>query len=84
MKEPKKVLEYYGGEGWGFSYENGNYQVKHGGKEVDFKKLSKAKKYYESINDEKCCWNLTVGFPVLLEAHVWGTGEPYDPTDLPF
>lgn len=62
-----KKLKYYGGQGYYYSNENGKFEVK--AKEIKiFNKLSEARKYYDSLNEEKGIWDITK-LPELLEAH---------------
>lgn len=64
-----KKLKYYGGQGFDYSNENGKFEVK--ANEVkQFTKLSEAKKYYESLNEEKAIWDITT-IPELLECHTF-------------
>ena len=63
-----KKLKYYGGVGFLFSKENGLFEVKANANKV-FRKLSSAKKYYESLHEEKAIWDITNQIPVLLESH---------------
>ena len=65
-----KELIDYGGVGFNFSKENGDFVVKAFGEEFEFKKLSEAKKYYDNINDEKAIWDRT-GMPELLDCKVY-------------
>lgn len=64
-------LKYYGGQGFGYSYEIGEYKVK-ATEERHFTKLSEAKAYYESLNEEKAIWDIS-GAPELLECHILDT-----------
>jgi len=62
-------LKHYGGQGYGYSKENGKFEVR--AKEIkQFNRLSKAKKYYESLNEEKAIWDLTT-VPELIECHTY-------------
>jgi hypothetical protein len=62
-----KKLKYYGGQGYYYSNENGKFEVK--SKEIKiFNKLSEARKYYDSLNEEKAIWDITK-IPELLEYH---------------
>lgn len=64
-----KKLKYYSGQGYDYSTENGKFEVK--AKETkQFTKLSEAKKYYESLNEEKAIWDITT-IPELLECHTF-------------
>jgi hypothetical protein len=61
-----KKLRYYGGEGFAFSSEIGKYEVR--GKETRrFIRLSEAREYYDSLNEEKGLWS--VEHSELLECH---------------
>jgi hypothetical protein len=60
-------LEYYGGNGYLGVPEYGRYKVK--AKETKkFVSLTNARKYYDSLNEEKALWDLS-GAPELLECH---------------
>ena len=51
-------LEYYGGDGFGGCKEDALYQVKWGDdKHKYFGKFSKAKKFYDGLNEPKAFWN---------------------------
>jgi len=50
-------LIYYGGEGYSYSKEIGNYSVRHGETEKKFSRLSLSIKYYDSLKCEKAIWN---------------------------
>jgi hypothetical protein len=62
-----KKLKYYGGQGYGYSNEIGKFEVN--GK--PFTKLSEAKEYYESLNEEKSIWEVTTAIPELIEGHTF-------------
>jgi hypothetical protein len=62
-----KKLELYGGDGYDYSAENGKYKVK-ATVTKEFTKLSEARAYYESLNEEKAIWDITT-IPELLECH---------------
>jgi hypothetical protein len=64
----KMELKYYGGEGYLYSKEIGKFEVK-AKENKEFTRLSEAKKYYESLNEEKAIWDIT-NVPELLECHV--------------
>jgi hypothetical protein len=64
-----KKLKYYGGQGFEYSNENGKFEVK-ANKTKQFTKLSEAKKYYESLNEEKAIWDTTT-IPELLECYIF-------------
>lgn len=70
MKTPQdssESLVYYGGVGYRRSPEIGAYEVK--ATEIkEFSLLSEARKYYDSLNEEKALWGLN-GWPELLECH---------------
>jgi hypothetical protein len=57
----------YGGQGYSYSNEVGNFEVK-AKENKEFTRLSEAKKYYESLNEEKAIWDIT-NVPELLECH---------------
>lgn len=67
----KKPLLYYGGQGYAYTDEIGTFEVKIGEIETKkFSKLSEARLYYDSINEEKAMWDMTK-IPKLLEAHTF-------------
>lgn len=57
------------GRGYGYSPENGKFEVKSGEKAKQFNKLSEAKKYFASVNGEKAIWDITT-VPELLECNL--------------
>lgn len=60
----KKTI-IHSGNGFHGVKENGKFEVK--AKETkQFTKLSEAKKYYQSLNEEKAIWDVTL-MPELLE-----------------
>jgi hypothetical protein len=61
-------LIYYGGEGYDYAPEKGEFAVKTDSEEKKFERLSDAIEYYDSLNEEKCLWDLTK-LPELLSAH---------------
>ena len=63
-----KKLEFISGQGYSHSNEDGLFEVQ-GTETKVFKKLSQAKKYYESLNEEKAIWDITI-IPELLECHI--------------
>ena len=64
-----KKLKYYGGQGWAYSKEIGQFEVK--AKETKrFDRLSKAREYYENLNEEKAIWDITT-IPELIECHTY-------------
>lgn len=67
-----KKLVKYGGDGFGGCKENAMYAVKYESKEHDkyFNKLSKAREFYDSLNEEKAIWSID-GMPELLDAMYW-------------
>ena len=65
-----KQLEFISGQGYDYSKENGNFEVKYGNEYKIFIHLSEAKKFYESLNEEKAIWDITT-IPELLECHVF-------------
>jgi len=66
-----KKLKYYGGQGYGYSKEIGKFKVKAKAKDnKTFDKLSEAKRYYESLNEEKAIWDVTT-IPKLIECHTY-------------
>ena len=64
-----KKLIYGWGDGFDFSTENGLFEVK-AKKIKQFSKLSQARQYYDSLNEEKAIWDLT-RIPELLECHTY-------------
>lgn len=65
----EKQLKHYGGEGYGYAKENGKFTVK-ATITKEFTKLSEARKYYDSLNEEKALWDYTRGAE-LLDAHTY-------------
>ena len=63
-----KKLNFLCGNGYDYSNENGMFEVR-ASETKQFTKLSEAKKYYESLNEEKAIWDLTT-IPELIECHV--------------
>lgn len=63
-----KKLKLYGGQGYENSNKNGKFKVQVVGKVRLFTKLSKAKIYYDSLNETKAIWDLTI-IPELIEYH---------------
>ena len=65
-------LKYYGGSGVeSVSNDKGNFEVNFGGDKNTirvFVSLKKAKRFYDSLNEEKSLWDMT-GLPELLECH---------------
>jgi len=62
-----KKLKFIAGDGYFYSNEIGKFEVK--AKEIKiFNKLSEARKYYDSLNEEKAIWDIT-RMPELLEYH---------------
>ena len=64
-----KKLKFYGGQGYGYSNEIGKFEVK-ANETKQFTNLSKAKEYYESLNEEKAIWDITT-IAELLECHTF-------------
>jgi hypothetical protein len=62
-----KKLQLYVGDGYDYSAENGKYEVE-AKVTKEFTKLSEARAYYESLNEEKAIWDITT-IPELLECH---------------
>ena len=60
-------LKYYGGIGYDSFSEIGIYEVR-GNETKQFQRLSKAKQYYENLDEEKSIWNIE-GCPELIECH---------------
>ena len=65
----KKLVDY-GGQGFRFSKENGKFEVKATSTIKIFTKLSEARNYYDSLNEEKAIWDIT-GMPELLDCQVF-------------
>lgn len=65
----KKKLKFNSGQGFYYASENGVFEVK---AKIDkkFTSLSEARKYYESLNEEKAIWDMTL-IPQLLECHTY-------------
>lgn len=65
-------LEYYGGDGIESVFsDNGKFEVHFGGDKNNirvFVSLKEAKRFYDSLNEEKALWDVT-RIPELLEAH---------------
>jgi hypothetical protein len=64
-----KKLKYYGGQGYDYSSESGTFEVRTRTTER-FTKLSEARKYYDSLNEEKAIWDIT-SVSELLECHTF-------------
>ena len=64
----KNKLKFISGQGYEHSKENGKFEVKSNGV-TKFTKLSEAKKFYDSINEEKAIWDKTYCFAELIECH---------------
>ena len=79
MSKPKP-LYYYGGDGWGGIKEIGVFEVKATETKI-FTKMSEARKCYESLHEEKACWDITRGAE-LIKAHTFS--EPSETMELPF
>ncbi len=75
-----RPLFYYGGDGWGGLSESGTFQVVANETKV-FTNPHEARKYYESLHEEKACWDITRGAE-LIECHVFT--ELSDSDELPF
>lgn len=69
----KKLVEY-GGDGFGGCKEVAMYEVNHESKIHGkyFNQLSKAREYYDSLNEAKFIWSID-GCPELLAGMVWET-----------
>tara|TARA_R110000765_G_scaffold196737_1_gene302428 strand:- start:236 stop:436 length:201 start_codon:yes stop_codon:yes gene_type:complete len=65
----KKKLKYYGGEGFAYANKIGKFEVR-GDKTILFTSLSVARSYYESLNEEKSIWDVTIAAD-LLECHTY-------------
>ena len=84
-----KKLAYHSGNGFQDAYENGFFEIKFGSyKKREFKSFQKAKLFYDSLNEEKAFWDISKGFPELLDSQTFqeeseiGKEETFD--DLPF
>lgn len=69
MSKDKKLISY-GGNGYGYSNEDGQFEVKHKGSTKKFTKLSEAISFYEGLDEESAIWDMT-GMPELLDAKVY-------------
>lgn len=67
-----RKLVPYGGDGFGGCKEIAMYEVKFESKEHGkyFNRLSKAREFYDSLNEEKFIWSID-GMPELLDGMVW-------------
>lgn len=86
----ERELYYYGGNGWESAHKVGIFEVK-ATETKTFTNINDAKKYYESLNEEKACWDLTTcdlttcGLTTILELIECHTFEPpSDDLELPF
>jgi hypothetical protein len=64
-----KKLRNYGGSGFDYASEDGLFKVV-ATETKQFNKLSEAKAYYESLNEQKAIWDLTK-LPELLDAFTY-------------
>ena len=69
----KRKLEEYGGDGFGGLTEEGKYSVKFGlgdedNNELEFKKLSNAIEFYNSLYCDKFFWDLRYA-PELIDGY---------------
>jgi hypothetical protein len=69
MSEGKKLVSC-GGNGYGYSNEDGKFEVKHKGGTKKFAKLSEAISFYEGLDEESAIWDVT-SIPELLDARVY-------------
>jgi hypothetical protein len=66
----ENMLEHYGGNGYSYSTEDGTFEVRVEGKgNKKFNKLSEAREYFDSINEERFIWDVTT-IPELLDGYV--------------
>lgn len=70
-----KQLKYYGGNGFANFNEHGKFEIK-ANQITKFNKLSEAKKYYDSLNEEKAIWNITL-IPELIDCQVYFKSYSY-------
>lgn len=95
MENNTRVLEYYGGNGFGGQPEIGEFKIKYGEdqmKEARFTHFRDAKDFYNKIDGQKAFWDCSKGLPELLELLYWAkvkTKEEIeqqlkDDEDLPF
>ena len=54
------------GSGWGYCNSKGIFEVKWSNNKVKFTDLKDAKKFYESIKEDKAFWDVT-RLPELIE-----------------
>lgn len=64
----KKELQHYGGDGFGGLKEYGLYFVHYQEKKKPFNSLSKARAFYDSLNEEKAFWSHN-NAPELIDAY---------------
>lgn len=77
----KDKLVYYGGNGFGECDETGVFTVCFSKETKEFNRLNEAKKFYDSLDEEKAFWDLT-RIPELIDAMVIDSGKETE--DLPF
>lgn len=65
-----KKLKYYGGSGFSCIRENGVFEVLSADGINLYKKFSEAKKYYDSLKEEKAIWDITK-VPELLDSYIY-------------
>jgi len=70
-------LKHLSGDGFEHFNEDGKFEVKSKGNEIkEFNKLSEAKKYYDSLNEEKAIWDITL-IPELIDCQVYWNSYSY-------
>lgn len=62
-------LKYYGGSGFSYSNKNGKYEVRYKELVKKFTDLEKAKKFFDSLDEEKAIWDVS-GLSELLSCYV--------------
>jgi hypothetical protein len=76
-----ETLQYYGGDGFGGCAEDWDYTIKHGEDlEVSFDNFTKAKTFYDSLNEPKAFWDDLRG--ELLDAWFMGDESTDDEKEL--
>ena len=68
--EDKKLINY-GGQGYGYSDEDGIYEVRTNEKDFRFEKLSDAIMFFENLDGERFIWDLTKSFAELLDGYCY-------------
>lgn len=63
-------LATYGGSGYEYCDENGEFEVRYSGGTKKFAKLSDAINFYEPLCEESSLWNVG-GIPELLDGKIF-------------